>query len=221
MSRAVQLTSSPPRAYLSDSLREPPIRETSVERFARRILILFAHPALEKSRVNRVLIEAVQDLPGVTFQDLYEEYPDFDVDIEREQRLLLEHDLVVLQHPLFWYSTPALLKEWQDLVLQHGWAYGSSGTALAGKEAMSVITTGARKSAFRVEGSHHCTMTQLLTPLQRTFELCNMTYLSPFLVHGTLRMQLPEMERYGRDYRAVLLALRDGRDLSASAADGE
>jgi putative NADPH-quinone reductase len=84
-----------------------------------RILVLFAHPALERSRVNRRLADAVKNLSGVTFHDLYETYPEFDVDVEREQELLTRADLVVAQHPFFWYSTPALLKQWQDLVLEH------------------------------------------------------------------------------------------------------
>ena len=33
-----------------------------------QILILFAHPALQKSRVNRVLVAGVRDLPGVRYQ---------------------------------------------------------------------------------------------------------------------------------------------------------
>jgi len=182
-----------------------------LERFARRVLILFAHPALEKSRVNRVLIKDIQDLPGVTFHDLYEAYPDFDIDIEREQELLLDHDLIVCQHPFFWYSTPSLLKKWQDLVLEHGWAYGREGHALDGKEALSAITAGGGADAYRPNGHHRATVEQLLLPLQRTFELCRMTYLPPFVVYGTLRMQAPTIEAHASDYRRVLLALRDGR----------
>ncbi len=98
-----------------------------------RVLILFAHPALEKSRVNRRLAEAVQSLPGVTFNDLYQHYPDLDIDVEREQQLLVAHDVVVMQHPFYWYSSPAIIKEWQDLVLEFGFAYGPGGTALEGK----------------------------------------------------------------------------------------
>ena len=115
------------------------------------ILILFAHPALEKSRVNRRLVDAVRSLDGVTFHDLYEAYPEFDVDVRREQQLLEEHAVVVLQHPLFWYSTPALVKQWEDLVLEHGWAYGASGTALAGKPVLNVVTTGGPERAYSEE----------------------------------------------------------------------
>lgn len=189
-----------------------------MERFARRVLILFAHPALEKSRVNRLLIEDIQDLPGVTFHDLYEAYPDFDIDIEREQELLLDHDLIVCQHPFFWYSTPSLLKKWQDLVLEHGWAYGGEGHALDGKEALSAITAGGSESAYEPGGPHRATVEQLMLPVRRTFELCRMVYLPPFVVYGTLRMQQPVIEAHARDYRRTLLALRDGRiDLDSAA----
>ncbi len=49
----------------------------------RRILILFAHPALERSRVNRRLIAEAKDVAGVTVHDLYEAYPTLDLDVKR------------------------------------------------------------------------------------------------------------------------------------------
>src|SRR6516225_10847445 len=98
-----------------------------------RVLILFAHPALHKSRVNRRLIESVRGLDNVTINDLYEEYPTFDINVGREQELLLAHDVIVFQHPMYWYSSPAILKEWEDLVLEYGFAYGTGGTKLQGK----------------------------------------------------------------------------------------
>lgn len=182
-----------------------------------RILVLFAHPALERSRLNRRLVDAVRDLEGVSFNDLYEAYPEFDVDVRREQRLLLEHDVVVLQHPFFWYSTPPMVKQWEDLVLEHGWAYGSDGTALAGKRVLSAITTGGRASAYRSDGHNRFTMRQLLAPLEQTFVLCGMEYLPPFIVHGAHGMRVGEIERHAADYRRTLQALRDGTlDLEAA-----
>ena len=91
------------------------------------LLLVLAHPALERSRANRALAKAAKGLSGVTFKDLYEAYPDFAVDIETEQTDLIAHDVVALQFPLFWYSTPALMKEWLDLVWLHGFAYGEGG----------------------------------------------------------------------------------------------
>ena len=100
----------------------------------RSILLTFAHPAYHKSRANRALLEAVQTLDRLTVNDLYETYPDFMIDVPREQELLLSHDVLVFQHPFYWYSSPAHLKEWLDLVLTHGFAYGHEGKALLGKK---------------------------------------------------------------------------------------
>src|SRR5262249_14316575 len=124
----------------------------------RRILILFAHPVLERSRVNRRLLSAVRDLPGVTVHDLYDAYPTLYIDAKRAQRLLLEHDVIVFQHPFYWYSTPAILKEWQDLVLEHGWAYGRSGTQLRGKITLNAITTGGPETAYGRGGYNRFTI---------------------------------------------------------------
>ena len=185
-----------------------------------RVLIQFAHPALEKSRVNRQLIAAVRGLPGVTFQDLYEEYPGFDIDVLAEQALLAEHDILILQHPFFWYSTPALIKEWLDLVLEHGWAYGSEGTALKDKKALSVITTGGRDTAYRRGGYNQYTMSEFLAPIEQTFRLCGMEYLPPFVAHGTHGMAAENIESHAQGYRRLVEALCEDRlDLQAIRDD--
>ncbi len=182
----------------------------------RQILILFAHPAVRRSRVNRRLIEAVRGLDGLSIHDLYETYPDLDIDVTREQQLLAAHDLIVFQHPFYWYSTPAILKEWQDLVLEHGWAYGRDGHALEGKTLISATTTGGTEDAYRHQGANRFTMRELLAPIEQTARLCGMDYLPPFVVHGTHQLTEGEIEDYGADYRRTLEALRDGTlDLEA------
>jgi glutathione-regulated potassium-efflux system ancillary protein KefG len=174
-----------------------------------RILILFAHPALEKSRVHRHLVPAVASLPGITFHDLYEAYPSFDIDIAYEQRLLLEHDLIVLQHPFYWYSTPPLVKQWQDLVLEHGWAYGRQGTALRGKRLLSAITAGGGEAAYQKHGYNRFTIREFLTPIEQTAALCGIEYLPPFVVYGTHRMEAPDIERTAHRYSRLIEGLRD------------
>ena len=186
---------------------------------ARPVLVLFAHPALQRSRVNRRLIRGVADLDGVTLHDLYEAYPRFDIDVRREQRLIEDHAVVVLQHPMYWYSTPALLKEYQDLVLEHGWAYGRDGTALHGKVLVNVLSAGGGEQAYCAAGANRFTVRQLLAPLEQTARLCGMRYLAPFVVHGTHSLSEADIERHRLDYHAVLEALRDDRlDLDRAAA---
>ncbi len=178
----------------------------------RRILLLLAHPSLDRSEVNRPMADAVVDIDGMTVVDLYAEYPDFQINIDREQQRLLEHDVIVFQHPLYWYSTPAILKEWQDLVLEHGFAYGSNGTALHGKIFFNALTAGGIEAAYCAEGYNHFTIRELLHPLEQTAVLCGMTYLPPFALFGS--RSAVEEGRIGRhvaDWMRVLKALRDDR----------
>ncbi|MBF0277225.1 MAG: NAD(P)H-dependent oxidoreductase [SAR324 cluster bacterium] len=177
-----------------------------------KILILFAHPALEKSIVNKSLFSALQGLEKITTHDLYEVYPDFFIDVTFEQELLKEHDIIVFQHPLYWYSSPALLKKWQDLVLEHGFAYGEGATALHGKKLLSAITTGGIREAYQKNGVNRYTIRQILTPFDQSAHFCGMEYLPPFVVHGArLEDNCGNTDRLAREYQTLILALRDNR----------
>lgn len=181
-----------------------------------RILILFAHPALEKSRVQYRLAKAAQTLEGVHFHDLYQHYPDFMIDVEYEQALLREHDIVLFQHPLHWYSAPAILKEWQDLVLEHGFAYGSEGTALKGKIITNVLSAGGAKDAYRKEGHNRFSIRALLAPFEQTANLCGMRYLQPFVVHATHSLSQATIDEHAEHYRQTLWRLQ--REIPAADA---
>jgi glutathione-regulated potassium-efflux system ancillary protein KefG len=174
------------------------------------ILILFAHPAFQKSRVNKVMVDGITHIEGVTFHDLYEEYPELDIDIKREQQLLADHDAIVFQFPLFWYSTPAILKEWQDLVLEHGWAFGSKGNALKGKLFFCSVTTGGPGTAYQEGSFHNHTINQLLAPLKQTAILCKMIPLPPFVVHGTHAIELDEILDHKNQYFKLLQHISKG-----------
>ncbi len=175
---------------------------------AARVLVLFAHPAFQKSRVNRRLSAAAAAVPGVTLHDLYEAYPDFHVDVPREQALLLAHDAVVFQHPFYWYSCPALLKEWQDLVLAPGFAYGPGGDRLRGKRFLSAITTGGDAEAYTRAGRNRFTIAELLAPFEQTAHLCGMLWQPPFVVHRATRLDdEAELARHAAAYAARLATL--------------
>jgi len=182
-----------------------------------RVLLQFAHPALERSRVHRRLLASLPQREGLTVNDLYERYPDFDIDVPREQALLATHDIVVFQHPFFWYSTPPLLKQWEDLVLEHGWAYGREGRALRGKQVLHLISAGGRAEAYQHEGYNRFTMAELLAPLEQTAFLCGMVWAPPYVIHGTHRLTEDEIEDEARRAGEMIAALCDGRiDLPAA-----
>lgn len=175
-----------------------------------KIVVLLFHPLLHKSRVNRELLRSAGELEGVTIRKMYDLYPDFHLDIPVEQELLLAHDVVVWQHPFYWYSSPSLLKEWIDTVLVHGFAYGREGKALAGKKVMSAISAGGRREVYQESGMRGYSIRQLLAPFELTVKLCNMNYLPPFVVHGTHLLDESGIREAAIEYRKVLQTLRDG-----------
>ncbi len=149
------------------------------------ILILFAHPSQHRSEVNLPMLRASASVDGVTVVDLYAEYPDFYIDIDREQQRLREHDVIVFMFPLYWYSTPSMLKQWQDLVLEYGFAYGHDGNELAGKKLLCATSAGGREDAYCGSGYNHYSIRELLRPIEQTAALCGMVYLPPFALFGS------------------------------------
>ena len=175
-----------------------------------RILLNLFHPNFAHSRGNRALADEAGKLDRLTFRNLCQEYPDLKIDVKKEQSLLLEHDLIVFQHPIRWYSGPALLKEWQDQVLQYGFAYPpGSGDKLKGKLWLSAVTTGGPADAYRSGGRNNYTMSELLRPFQQTANLCGMIWLPPFVVHSVLPVKMggisdEELGRRAEEYRTFL-----------------
>ena len=150
-----------------------------------KLLVLFAHPSQHRSEVNLPLLNATRQQSDITVVDLYAEYPCYDISIEREQQRLRKHDVIIFMFPLYWYSTPAILKEWQDLVLEHGFAYGHEGTELRNKTMICAVTAGGAEDAYRQAGYNHYNIRELLRPLEQTASLCGMHYLPPFALFGS------------------------------------
>jgi glutathione-regulated potassium-efflux system ancillary protein KefG len=175
-----------------------------------RILIIFAHPRLERSVNNLILIDKITQLPEITFHDLYEKYPDFNINIEYEKKLLRDHQIIVWQHPFYWYSSPPLLKQWIDLVLGFGWAYGPGGDALKGKIVFNSITSGGQRAAYSKDGHNRFTIKELLAPFDQTAVLCQMTYLPPFAIHGTHRISKEELVNMALQFQFILKRLGKG-----------
>lgn len=176
----------------------------------KKILINFAHPAKSRSNINNALRKAVEELENVTVNDLYATYPDFMIDVKREQRLCEAHDIIIFQHPFYWYSTPAIMKEWLDLVLEHGWAYGTEGKALQDKLFFQAITTGGDATTYQKDGYNEFTLIDLTSPYQATAKLCNMIWLPPFAVTGVHRgLPQEKVHSHAEDYRRTIIALRD------------
>ncbi len=178
-----------------------------------RILVNFAHPRFESSVANKLMVAAVKDLEGITFNDLYESYPDYLIDIKKEQKLLLEHDIIVFQHPLYWYSAPSLLKEWQDLVLEAGFAYGDQGFQLKGKYWINSVTMGGTFESYSSEGYNQFPLDESLKPFEQTAKFCGMKFLQPFTIYDVLRASKEELVDEAEAFRKHLISLQNHFDL--------
>jgi glutathione-regulated potassium-efflux system ancillary protein KefG len=164
-----------------------------------KTLVIVAHPNMKNSRFNKRLRDELTKT-DVTIHDLYETYPDENIDIAREQELLLTHDRIVLQFPFYWYSSPSLLKKWQDHVLAFGWAYGPGGTKLHGKELMLAITTGGPEAAYQAGGYNQYAMSELLKPFQATSNLIGARYLPAFIIHGVNQLTEQQVNEHAARY---------------------
>ena len=156
-------------------------------------LILVFHPHLQNgSRVNARLIAELkaQGEEDITIRDEYE--------------LLEAADSVILQFPLYWYSSPALLKEWEDRVITAGWAYGG-GHALRGKELKLVVTTGSDAIKYQKDGEYGRTMDDLLSPFEVVAYKVGMEYAKPFLVQGTATITDDALDQAAADYVSAIL----------------
>jgi glutathione-regulated potassium-efflux system ancillary protein KefF len=161
--------------------------ESPIEGLTSGVLVLAAHPNWRDSRVNRRLLAAAREVAGVRVQDLYDSYPDYDIDVAGEQTLAGAASLIVLLHPIQWYSMPALLKLWLDEVLTYGWAYGPGGTALQGKDLWLVATTGSPEDSYHPASYNRYFFDAFLPPYEQTATLCGMRFLPPLVLHGAHR----------------------------------
>lgn len=164
--------------------------------------VFLFHPDVNgQSRANKALADAASQA-GIEVRDLYSLYPDFAVDAKAEQAVLEETDRIVLQFPMYWYSSPALLKQWEDTVLEYGWAYGSTGNALQGKEVILAVTQGAGADDYTPEGRFQITTEELLKPFETIRFHTGLVFKDAFVVSGTLNISEEDLQAAAKDYVA-------------------
>ena len=168
------------------------------------ILLQLAHPYMNRSRANSAMLDAISVLPELVVNDLYEHYPDFYIDKEREQELLCSADLVIFQFPIYWYAAPALLKQWQEMVLKSGFAHGEGGNALHEKTLFTAVTTGQPVESY---SGFFNTIDELLSPYRRTAIHCGMNYLTPFVIHNVDSVSDRDIVDQAHHYKEKVVAI--------------
>ena len=169
-----------------------------------RIALIYAHPYPNRSHAGRSLLTSVSSLEGVKVRSLYERYADFSIDVAAEQAVIGAADLIVWQHPIYWYGPPPLMSLWFEKVLARGWAYGKGGEALRGKSCLWVPTTGGDDNAYREGGMHGYTFDHFIPPVQQTARFCGMHWESPLILHGSHHATDDQLRTLGQEYRQRL-----------------
>jgi len=149
------------------------------------ILIVSGHTDLNNSVANKNILNQLKEkLPNAEFDLLSELYPNYQIDIEKEQNKLLKADIIVLQYPLFWYSMPSILERWLEEVFKHEFSHGSTGDKLKGKKLIVSLTTGAPEEAYSKEGRMGHEIDDFLNPIKVTCKECQMELLGIVKTYG-------------------------------------
>ncbi len=142
-----------------------------------KILIVVGHPYWKDSVANRAIVDEFMRLnPGAVVSNIAELYPDGNIDVEAEQKKLLEADKVILQFPIMWYSCPSVMHRWMEEVLTYGFAYGPGGDKLKGKRLIASFTSGSAADMYSRYGAQRMTIDELMPPLAGIANLCRMEW---------------------------------------------
>lgn len=183
-----------------------------------RIYLIAAHPHWRESHVTRRMVDAAKSAAAagarIDINDLYGTYPDYAIDTEAEKARVEAADLLVLVHPIQWYSMPALQKLWLDEVLRYGWAYGEGGTALQGKDLWLVASTGAAEDSYHPQGYNRYFFDAFLPPYEQTAALCGMRFLPPLVLHGARSTDRASLDAHAETFGARLASYPDWPEMA-------
>lgn len=167
-----------------------------------KTLVIVSHPSLETSIVNKRWVEELKKHPEkYTVHELYKVYPDEKIDVEKEQKLIESHGNLVIQFPVYWFSSPSLLKKWLDDVFLYGWAYGSKGDKLKNRKIALGVSAGISQEDYHEQGRYHYTLDQVLLPYEMTALYCKADYRSFFAFYGAeFEPAAEKIETSAKDY---------------------
>lgn len=160
-----------------------------------KVLVIQAHPTMDKSVVNKDMLTFIETKEDVVVRKLYELYPDWQINKKEEQAALEAADRIVVQFPFYWYNMPALMKKWFDEVFEYNWAFGPEGDKLKGKEFLAAVTIGGPEWSYQAGEYNTFSVSEFLKPLQQTAILSQMAYRRPFKLHDSVRVGLTGDEK--------------------------
>lgn len=153
----------------------------------KKIVIVCGHPDFKNSLANKTILDEIEkNCPQVEIRQLSELYPDCNIDVKAEQKALETADVIIFQFPTHWYNVPGTLKIYIDTVMEHGWAYGSKGTALKGKIFIISTTAGAPENVYSENGAMKHNLADFYFNIAQYAALCGMDCKKFFAICGAM-----------------------------------
>ena len=157
-----------------------------------KTLVILTHPDMENSKTNKRWKEELLKYPEeITVHDLYEEYPDEKIDVEKEQKLLEKYEHIIFQFPLYWFNVPGFLKKWLDKVLLLGWAYGPEGDKMKNKKIGLAVTVGGKEEYYSHTGANHFSINEILIPIRNSIRYVDAVELPYYAIFGVSPIAVP------------------------------
>ena len=167
-----------------------------------KILVIYSHAYPETSKAGNAILEVFQATPSFEVRNLDALYPDLGkIDVVAEQQALLEADVIIFQHPIFWFGVPAALKRWMEVVLQHGFAYGTDGDKLHGKKFIHSFTAASGADAYVGELER-----VICAPFEATANYCGMEYVQAFPLYGQFPPTNPNVAQEAKAHAEEVVA---------------
>lgn len=169
-----------------------------------KTLLIISHPDYQQSMGQQFLKESIKDESSITVHHLDSVYPNGNFSVGEEIKLLKKHDRIIFQFPLYWYSSPSLLKEWQDQVLSN-----INDKSLKNKEFGIVLSVGTSDKEYRPGGKIELTMEQILAPFQALAKYFEIQYLPHFPINQFAYMTEEKKAKLLIDYQYYLTGPSD------------
>ncbi len=167
-----------------------------------KVLVIYSHAYPETSKAGNAILEVFQATPGFEVRNLDALYPDLGkIDVVAEQQALLEADVIIFQHPIFFCGVPAALKRWMEVVLQHGFAYGTDGDKLHGKKFIHSFTAASGADTYAGELGR-----ALRAPIEASALYCGLEYLRAFPLYGQLALVNPNVAQEAKAHAEEVVA---------------
>lgn len=170
----------------------------------KKTLVLFAHPFLEYSYSNRVLINFYERHQHYDFLDLYEIYPNFHISAFKERKRLQEYDRFILHFPLIWFGVPPLLRLYLDEVLDPTWINKEIVNPFEGKEVFMLATTRSKERSFGKDGKHGYSVNDLLSGLIVVFKALEADLKEPYVVYEAESLTRKEIILHKQNFSKIL-----------------